>query len=213
MLDNCHKAIGCNGCTDLYPDSVLRSTPELFDFEVLLEPLEKQLYLPSVLVEVGYLLGCKVHRIGQEHELPFLLFVIVSDETQVFWIVLAALIDRQFNLCIREYILWQTAFPPDTPVLQIVLGSDNEEGLHPLYAVKFLKVVVASVKDVVSICLIGNFLHSLGIIDGSYGDVVEGRHLCLQIIEYMSLDTTFLLSDFAHQNTDRQSGIVVESNA
>ena len=117
MLDNRHETVGSDSSTNLYSDSVLRSAPELFDLEVLLEPLEEQLYLPSVLVEVGYLLGSQVHRIGQEHELSVLLFVIVSDETQVLRIVLATLIDRQFNLCIGENVLWQTAFPLDTPVL------------------------------------------------------------------------------------------------
>lgn len=117
MLDNRYKTVGSNSSTNLYSDSVLRSAPELFYLEVLLEPLEEQLYLPSVLVEVGHLLGSQVHRIGQEHELSVLLFVIVSDETQVLRIVLAALIDRQFYLCIGEYVLWQTAFPLDTPVL------------------------------------------------------------------------------------------------
>ncbi len=31
--------------------------PELLDLEVLFEPLEEQLYLPSILVEAGNLLG------------------------------------------------------------------------------------------------------------------------------------------------------------
>ena len=194
MLDNRNEAVSRNGCTDLYSDSVLRCSPELLNLEVLLEPLEEQFNLPSVLVKVCYLLGRQVHRIGQEHELPVLLFVIVSDETQVLRIVLAALIDRQFNLCISEYVLWQTTLPLDTPVLQVRLGSDNKKGLHPQYPIKFFEVVVASVEYIVSVCLIGDFLHSLGVIDRGCGDVVEGRYLCLQVIEDMSLDTTFLLA-------------------
>ena len=58
MLDNHHKAVGGDGCTDLYSDSVLGSTPELLNLKVLLELLEKQFNLPSVLIEVGYLHGC-----------------------------------------------------------------------------------------------------------------------------------------------------------
>ena len=63
--------------------------------------------------------------------------------------------------------------------------------------VKLLEVVVATVEYIVSICLIGNFLHGLGVIDRSSGDVIEGWHLCFQIIEDMSLDTAFLLADQA----------------
>ena len=63
VLDNRHKAVGSNSSRYLYSDSVLGSSPELFDLEVLLEPLEEQLYLPTVLVEVGYLLGCQRSRV------------------------------------------------------------------------------------------------------------------------------------------------------
>ena len=52
MLYNGNEAVGTDGSVNLYPDSVLSSAPELFDFEMLLEPLEEQFYLPTVLVEV-----------------------------------------------------------------------------------------------------------------------------------------------------------------
>ena len=55
MLYNGHEAVGTNSRVNLYSDSVLSSPPELLDLEVLLEPLEEQFYLPTVLVEVGYL--------------------------------------------------------------------------------------------------------------------------------------------------------------
>ena len=55
MLHNGNEAVGTDGRVNLYSDSVLGSSPELFDFEVLLEPLEEQLNLPTVLVEVSNL--------------------------------------------------------------------------------------------------------------------------------------------------------------
>ena len=175
MLDNSHKAVGSDGCTDLYSDSVLGSSPELLNLEVLLEPLEEQLYLPPVLVKVSYLPGCQVHRIGQEQELSALLLIVESYKTQMFGIVLATLIDSQLYLRICEYVLRQMTFPFDAFVLQIDLGSNDEEGLHSQYAVKLLKVIVSSVEDVVSTCLIGNFPHSFGVMNRSGGDVVESR--------------------------------------
>lgn len=117
MLGYRHRAVGSDGCTNLYADSILGSTPEFLNLEVLLEPLEEQLCLPSVLIEVGYLQGCQIHCIGQKHELPALLFIVKPYKTQVSGIVLAALIDSQFNLCICENVLWQAPFPFDTLVL------------------------------------------------------------------------------------------------
>ena len=148
MLDNSHKAVDSDGCTDLYLDSVLGSPPEFLNLEVLLEPLEEQLHLPSVLVKVSYLQGCQVHRIGQEQELSALLLIVESYKTQMFGIVLATLIGGQLNICICEYVFRQMPFPFDAFILQIGLGSDNEEGLHSQYAVKLLKVIVDSVEDV-----------------------------------------------------------------
>ena len=55
MLHDGNETVGTNDRINLYSDSVLGCTPELFDFEVLLEPLEEQLYLPTVLVEVSNL--------------------------------------------------------------------------------------------------------------------------------------------------------------
>ena len=75
VLDNYYKAVGCDGCTDLYSDSVLSSSPEFLNLEVLLEPLE-ELYLPAVLVEVGDLQCGQFHDIGQEHEFSVLLLII-----------------------------------------------------------------------------------------------------------------------------------------
>ena len=124
---------------------------------------------------------------------------------RALWIVPVSVIDSQLNLCIREYVLRHPPFPLDTSVLQVGLGSDNEEGLHTVYTVKFLEVVIASVEDVVSICLIRNFLHSPGIVNRSSGDVIEGWYLCLQVIEDVSLDTTFPLTELSppeHRQTE-----------
>ena len=102
MLDNGHKAVGSDGCADLNPNGILRSAPELFDLKMLFEPLEEQLYLPSVLVQVGNLQGRKVERIGQEDELtPFFLiveldlpeFLVKNDNENYYEISIPMLID------------------------------------------------------------------------------------------------------------------------
>ena len=41
MLHNGNEAVGTNSRVDLYSDSVLSSSPELLDLEVLLELLEE----------------------------------------------------------------------------------------------------------------------------------------------------------------------------
>ena len=53
MLDNRHKAVGDDGCTYLYSNSILCIAPEFLDFKVLLQPFVKKFNLPSVFIQVG----------------------------------------------------------------------------------------------------------------------------------------------------------------
>ncbi len=48
---------------------------KLFDFEVLLQPFEKEFYLPSILVKFSYLKSGNMHCIGNEHELSLLFLI------------------------------------------------------------------------------------------------------------------------------------------
>ena len=165
MLHDGYETVGTNSRVDLYSDSVLGSSPKLLDLEVLFEPLEEQLYLPSILVEVGNLLGSQFHGVGQEHELTALLLIIEPNEPQMLRIPFLTAVDGQFYLCISEYSLGHPPLPTDALVLQVCLGSHNEKGLHTMYPIKFLEVVIATVEDVVSTYLYGDFLHRLGIMD------------------------------------------------
>ena len=96
MLHNGNEAVGTDGRVNLYSDSILSCTPELFDFEVLLEPLEEQLYLPTVLVEVSNLQSSQFHCVSQEHELTTLLLIEESYESKMLRIPFLTAIDGQF---------------------------------------------------------------------------------------------------------------------
>ena len=47
LFDDRHQHIDADGNPDLRSDGVLRGAVEAFDAQVLLDPLEKQLHLPS----------------------------------------------------------------------------------------------------------------------------------------------------------------------
>ena len=53
MLDDGNEAVCDDGNVYLYAHCILGPTPKAFDLKMLLDPLEKQLHLPSVLVEQG----------------------------------------------------------------------------------------------------------------------------------------------------------------
>ena len=150
MLNDGNQAIGTDGSIDLDSYGVFSGAPELLDFEVLLEPFEEQLYLPTVLVEFCDLQRSQFHGIGKEHELTALLLIIEPYESQMLRISFLAAVDSQRYLCISQYSFGHPALPPDILVLQVRLGPNNEERLRMVYAVELLEVVVATVEDVVS---------------------------------------------------------------
>ena len=55
MLHDGNQTIGNDGCTDLDPDGILCSAPELLDFQMLLQLFEEELNLPPISVEIGNL--------------------------------------------------------------------------------------------------------------------------------------------------------------
>ena len=135
MLDYSDQAISDDGDIYLRLYGILRSAPELLDFEMLLQPLEEQLDLPAVLVELCDQQGFETYGIGQEHELAFLLLVPVPDESHPFRVVFRRIVPRQLYLGIRKNVLGQSSFPPDNLILEIALGADDEERLEHIDAV------------------------------------------------------------------------------
>ena len=105
MLHDSNETVGTYGRINLYSDSVLGSTPEFLDFEMLLEPLEEKLYLPTVLIEVCNLMGCQFRGVGQEHKLTALLLIIESHQSEVFWIAFLTAINGQFYLSVGQDVL------------------------------------------------------------------------------------------------------------
>ena len=82
MLHNSHKAVRSYRCAYLYPHCVFCRAPELFDFQVLLEPFEKEFNKPSVLIKIGDFCGCDMSCVGQKREVSVLLVIMESEQSQ-----------------------------------------------------------------------------------------------------------------------------------
>ena len=211
MLDHGHKAESDDGDIYLRLHGVLRSAPELLDFEVLFQPLEEQLYLPAVLVEFRNQQGFKAYGVGQEHELTSLLLVPVPDEPHPFRIVFRRVVPCQLYLGIREDVLRKSPFPLDNLVLEVALGADDEERLEHIDAAQSLEVVVASVENVERARLVGYRVHRLNVMNRRRRDVDEGRNLGFDIVHRVNFDTAFRgpeLRPFEHAQAQVDGGRV-----
>ena len=63
-FDYGENELGDEGDPDLGPDSVFTVRQKIFEFEVLLQLLEKHFYYPSIFIQLGNGLGRYVHQIG-----------------------------------------------------------------------------------------------------------------------------------------------------
>lgn len=69
---------------DIASESLIKS----FDFKVLLEPFEKQLYLPAIFIKFSNLKRRYMHRIGYECKFSFLFFIPIFNQPKWLWVIL-----------------------------------------------------------------------------------------------------------------------------
>jgi len=81
LLDDGYENINGDGNPDLALDRVLGGPEERLDAQVLLDPLEEQLDLPTVSVQVGHCLRWNGEAVGQEVEGLAGLGIVVLDPT------------------------------------------------------------------------------------------------------------------------------------
>ena len=68
VLNNSNKTVGDNGDVNLYTHGILAVTPETLDTEMLLDPLEKKLNLPSITIKQCDVFCGKVEVVGVVHK-------------------------------------------------------------------------------------------------------------------------------------------------
>jgi len=128
FLDNRHDQIEGNGNPDLCLYSVLRSSVKALDAQVLLDPFEEKLYLPSLFVELGDSEGGQQKVVGQKHQGFVGSDIVVSHSAKLFGIIPGRLRNgQQDGLIAQDTCGFVHRMGIDSAELQICLGPDNKE--------------------------------------------------------------------------------------
>src|SRR5205823_2427053 len=88
LLDDRHQHVGADGDPDLRPHGVLRDAIEALDAQMLLDPLEEQLDLPSAPVQGANDQRRQRKLVAQEHQVLAAFGVAIADAAQVAGVVL-----------------------------------------------------------------------------------------------------------------------------
>ena len=199
VFDDGHETVGDDCDVYLYPDGIFGLTPEPLDLEVLLNPLEEELHLPSVLVKQGDFLRAEEEIVGVIDETAMQLWRIIDDSSEGTTILLDVLLfgkadaliheDVVFSVkqvtAINDFISWSAFFP------------DDEESADKVDAIEPGKVKIASVKHIASQRLVCEPIHRVDIMDFGIGDSVEHRNLRGDVNLGMNLDAGFGASEFS----------------
>gem|GEM_PF-3042856 len=82
-FNKCEEQINTQGNPDLGHYCILTGSDEGLYFQVLLDLFEKQLYLPSCLVDIGNCLGGQFEIVGQKHIVLAGFRITITDTTQL----------------------------------------------------------------------------------------------------------------------------------
>jgi hypothetical protein len=197
VLNDPDETVCDDGNMDLNSHGIVTLSPERLDLEVLLDPFEKQLDLPSVFIKESDVLGCKIGVVRVVSERAVQLRSIVDDTSDFARILLLVLLLRKDDGLVTQYIVLsiKNVFTSNNFVLWTSLLTDDEEGSGHGNLVKSGEVKVAPVKDIARQRLVCEPVHSIDIMHVGVGDSVEHRNLRDNVHLSVDLDTRLRASE------------------
>ena len=209
VLDDGNKAIGDDGNVNLYTNSIFGFSPESFDLEVLLDPFEKQLHLPSVLIEQGNILCLEDVVVRVVYKAAMQFRGIIDNPSYRSGILLLVFLLRKADALVFEHVVcpFKYAFPVNDLVSRLPLLPDNEERSENIDSIEPGEVKVASVKHIARQRLVCEPVHRVDIMHLGIGNSVEYGYLSNDV--NLSMDSDARLgasklcpSEYGHAQVD-----------
>ena len=178
VFDDTNDTIGDDSNVYLDTDSILRFSPKGFNSEVLLNPLEEQLNLPSVLVQKCNILSCEVEVVCIIGKGPLEVWRIVNDSPDRNGIISFVPLSRKSDRLVSENIVLtvKNIFPVFDFIVRIELLPYDKECSRPLDDEESCKVKVSSVKHIACKRFVCKPIHGVDIMNLCSCDSIEYRY-------------------------------------
>lgn len=175
VFDDSNEAVGDDGNVYLDTHCVLGLSPKSFDLKMLLDPFEKQLHLPPILVKQGDVLGTEEEVVRVIDEAAVQFRSIIDDSPDSTRVLLLILLLGKADALVFEHVVRaiKDAFAIDNLICRLALLPDNVEGSKHMNLIETGEVKVASVKYIASKSLICEPVHRVDIMDFSVGNPIE----------------------------------------
>ncbi len=197
LFDDCDEHVRGHRNPDLRLHRVLARAEEAFDSQMLLDPFEEQLHLPSLAIE-----GCDQRRVereivGQKHHALARVRVSHHDAAQYGGVVGLGVGACEHAGLIAQNARTQLAHPVDgvrVAALEphVALGAGDEERMRLSDGKQTHEVDVATVEEIERTGLELDQIQRAYIVHLAVADVDETRDIAVQIEQRMQLDGSLL---------------------
>ena len=184
-----NQHIGANGYPYLCLHRVLAGAKKHLDAKVLLDPLEEQLHLPTLPVEVGNHVRLQREVVGQKYQ-AFAFVVFGYNAAQCCGVVRAGLIPRQHTRLIADHRCIDSIHRMRVAPLElgIALGAGHKESLGLVNHEESGKVQIATIHQVERSRLQRQPVHDVDLVGLSIGDVNEAGDIAAQVQQGVQFD-------------------------
>lgn len=179
MFDDSDKTVGNDGHMDLDADGILRFAPKGLDSEVLLNPFEEELDLPSVAIQECDIPGREVEVIGVIGKGSLQFRSIVDDSPEFQRIVGTVVLPDEADCLVSDDIVLslKEVFSRDNLMCWMPLLTNNKECTRKIDAKESRKVKVPSIKHITGKRHVCEPVHGVDIVDVGIGDSIENWNL------------------------------------
>ena len=193
MFDDCYQTVSADGGIYLYSDRIFGVSPERFDKEMLLDPFEEELYLPSVLIQQGNVFSLDVEGISDKGKCSSEILGIIDYSPKRSRVFLFGFVTGKFYGLVHEDAFGsiENFFTVNNLILEMPSLTYYEKGFHDIDFVQSCKIEVSLVKDIVSVWSISDLVHEVHVVNFGSGNVEVRRDLGDYIIYRMNLYSSF----------------------
>lgn len=199
MLYDGNEAVCDDGNMYLDTYCILGFTPKAFDLKMLLNPLEKQLHLPSILVEQGDVLCTEKIIVCVIDKATMQFRSIIHDSPDCARILLHIFFLCKANTLVFEHIVCaiKDAFSIDDFVSRPAFLPDDEEGSEYMNLIETGEIKVASVKHIAGKSLVCEPVHGVDFMHLCIGNSIEYRYLRCDVNLRMYFDARLGTSELS----------------
>lgn len=170
-----------HGDPDLGFDRVLRIAEEGLDMQMLFDPLEEQLDLPTAAIQLGDGARRQVGIVRQKHQ-RLALGILDADSTQGRRVVLDCVETGQCANLIANDAAVPLRLPKVEPLkAQVGLGTDDKEAASLVQAMQLLEVDITPIHDVESTCFRHQHVEDIDLVPLAIADVNEAWDVAAQV--------------------------------